>query len=153
MRSRKVFSYLCTALYTEDVSYIPGTIPQCCINKTNFKEICTQCVSTLLDHHKPICQNIISGKCYSRRNEEYKQGQKKRKALTWQSAWPMRIFSAEVDQCVADWLVGNICQGDSRMIDYCLRVLKMELAIRLLMDFAMCCYDEAEKTMANWRPE
>ena len=99
----------------------------------------------MLDHHEPICRNIQQGKCYSSRHEDFKKGGNARRNLINKSYQASAIFGTEIDQQVMDWLHDR-GHGASEYnnTDYCLKVLKMELLIRLFMDITYCKFDEAE---------
>ena len=55
------------------------------------------------------------------------------------------VFGTEIDQQVMDWLQDRgYGASEYNNTDYCLKVLKMELLIRLFMDITYCSYNEAE---------
>ena len=63
--------------------------------------------------------------------------------LDKEASRPLRIFSEEVDNFVVDWMMENFENANWK------EVLKMELFLRVLMDFDLCSYDEAEIKMAT----
>ena len=129
--------------------YNPGQLPDCCSTKTNFKLICDDCILHGLNHHEPICSKIRSGDCPSRRHQDYQKGGKTRRNLDYQ-IHSMRVFSDEAHEVAENWLRRKFCRnGNQRALDYCLRVLQMELFIRIFMDFKGCSYDEAEEHMVS----
>ena len=130
--------------YTPDITYIPRTIPSCCREQKDLKKVCKECVKSLLEHHEPVCKNIRDGTCFSRRHQQYKtSSMRDRVLLDKEASRPLRIFSEEVDNFVVDWMMENFENANWK------EVLKMELFLRVLMDFDLCSYDEAEIKMAT----
>ena len=133
----------------EERFYNPGQLPKCCNAQTNLKMICDECILHMLNHHEPICSQIRSGDCPSRRHQDYQKGGKTRRNLDYQ-IHSMRVFSDEAHEVAEKWLQRKFCRnGNQRALDYCLRVLQMELFIRIFMDVKGCSYDEAEEHMVS----
>ena len=65
--------------YLEDTCYIPGSLPECCSDKTDIYDIatiCKTCIAKMLEHHEPVCRYIKQGKCYSSRHNDFHKGGK-----------------------------------------------------------------------------
>ena len=139
-----------SAVTERDVHDVHTSSGLCCQNETDFKKICNHCIKQLLDHYKPICQKIKNGACKSRRHRDYLSGGKAKRDLSFQIN-SMRVFSDEAHEVTENWLRKEFCKdGNPAKLDYCLRVLQMELFIRIFMRFTHCSYDEAEDKMINW---
>ena len=93
--------------YLEDTCYIPGSLPECCSDKTDIYDIatiCKTCIAKMLEHHEPVCRYIKQGKCYSSRHNDFHKGGKARHNLINKSHQASAVFGTEIDQQVMDWL-------------------------------------------------
>ena len=129
--------------------YHQGHLGECCKSTTDAKHICNDCIQKLLNHHEAICSKVRNGECPSWRHDAYKKGGKARRNLTFQ-IHSMRVFSDASHLVAEEWLRSKFCRnGNQKALDYCLRVLQMELFIRIFMDFSACSYKEAEEKMIS----
>ena len=59
----------------------------------------------------------------------------------------IHVFADESHEVVERWLIKEFCKdGNPKDLDYCLRVLQMEI----FMDITLCSYNEAESKMVKW---
>ena len=92
------------------------------------KEICIDCLLILLEHHRPTCQKIRSGKVKSRHHDVFKTGGKARNDLNFQ-CFSVRFCKTE----------------DPIQIKHSLLVIEQELFIRIYADFMSLEYEIADR--------
>ena len=101
----------------------------------------------MFEHFKPACISIQKGQCKSRQHDQYKLGMKARQTLSLQIN-SMHVFSHEAHEVAENWLQKEFCvDGNPRQLDYALRVLQMELFIRIFMHLTHVSYENAEREM------
>ena len=61
----------------------------------------------------------------------------------------MAVFGIENDEVVFEWVHKKYGHSEFNRTDYCQKVLKVELLIRLFMDITYCSYDDAELKMLH----
>ena len=127
--------------------YRPGRLNPCCSQKQDPKQVCPKCISDLLDHHKPLCARIRSGACPSKRHNDYRRGGRVRRNLDFQ-IYSMKVFSDQAPDVFEEWMFKNLVKnGNVDVIDHSLRVLQMELFMRIYADVTHCVLDKVEDRM------
>ena len=75
---------------------------------------------------------------------------KPRRVLSYQMN-SIHVFADETHEVVERWLIKEFYKdGNPKDLDYCLRVLQMEIFIRIFMDITLCSYTEAESKVVKW---
>ena len=131
--------------------YVPAHVSDCCKEVREPKQLCMECFEVLLEHYRPTCKQIQSGKVKSRRHDIYKTTLKAKRDLDCQRH-SVKCFSEEQHEFQECWLLTKFFKDPSvKHIDYGIRVLSQEFFIRVFMDVnVLSDYCEAEKQMAFW---
>ena len=132
---------------SEGIIYHPATVPSCCKNIKDTKEVCLECLEALVNHHLPTCKLIHTGKIISKRHEVYRKGHKARRDLDFQ-CYSVRYFTDDQQDFAIQLLKREFCKhGSTKPLNYILRVLKEEIFIRIFADLMSIGYTAADRKM------
>ncbi|XP_074658693.1 uncharacterized protein LOC141911569 [Tubulanus polymorphus] len=134
----------------EVITIEPDRVDEMMMHIRAVKEVSqleAQQISYLVTKNEQYLRSIFQGKIKCRRHEDYKNGGKDRRNLTYQV--PVTLYSEDQGDCIMEQLLHMFCQTHMKYMDYVFRVLFPEILVKIYMEVHQTSHELAEERMAD----